>query len=180
MWVADMEFKSPPAVLKRLQNRIEEGVMGYEVLSDEYYDSVSYWLDKRHSYKVNNEDIVCCADATIAMSVFIQRFTEPGDEILINSPVYGGFLTTIEGCGRKVIESPLKNNNGKYTLDFEDMEKLITPKTKAILICNPQNPTGTVWSEKELEELCDFSKRHNLYIISDEVHYDFIFNGKII
>ena len=178
MWVADMEFKSPPAVLKRLQNRIEEGVMGYEVLSDEYYDSVSYWLDKRHSYKVNNEDIVCCADATIAMSVFIQRFTEPGDEILINSPVYGGFLTTIEGCGRKVIESPLKNNNGKYTLDFEDMEKLITPKTKVILICNPQNPTGTVWSEKELEELCGFSKKHNLYIISDEVHYDFIFNGK--
>lgn len=179
MWVADMEFKTPPAVLKRLRDRVEEGVMGYESLTDKYYEAVAHWLEKRHSYTVENEDIICCAEATVAISVFIQTFTEPGDEILINTPVYGGFFSCINGCGRVAVGSPLKNDNGKYSLDFEDMEKRITEKTKAMLICNPQNPTGNVWSIEELEDLCKFCKKHNLYIISDEVHYDFIFNGKV-
>lgn len=176
MWVADMEFKTPKGVLDSITARVNEGVLGYDTLSSEYYETVVYWLEHRHSYSVKPKDVVYCANSMIGLSVFLQAFTTKGDEVLINSPVYGNFFKTIEGCGRKVLESPLEEKDSRFTLNFSDMEKRITDKTKILLLCNPQNPTGTVWTKEELEKICMFCKKYNLYLISDEIHYEFIFN----
>lgn len=179
MWVADMEFKASPAILKRLQDRVEDGILGYDTLSDSYYDAVSYWLDHRHSYKVSKDNILYSANSMVGLSVIIQAFTDKEDEILLNSPVYGNFFKTIVESDRKILESPLIEKNGRLTFDINDMESIVNDKTKILLICNPQNPTGTVWTKEELKELCQFCKKHNLYLVSDEVHYDFIFNNAV-
>ncbi|MEF9953104.1 MAG: PatB family C-S lyase [Clostridium sp.] len=177
MWVADMEFKVSPHIIKRLQDRINQGIFGYERLSDEYYNAVIYWLNNKHSYNVTKNEIVYCANTMVGISVFIQSFTYEGEGVLVNTPVYGNFYNSIKGCGRKIIESPLIEYNGRYTFDFNDMSSKITDNTKILLICNPHNPTGSVWNKSELIELCRFCKKHNLLLVSDEVHFDFIFNN---
>lgn len=178
MWVADMEFSSSPAIQKRLSERVNEGVFGYELLSDQYYEAVKYWIKKRHDCELDNDDILYCANVMCGLSIVLQTYTKEYDEVLMNVPTYGNFYKTIKGCNRIVAESRLIEDNGRFTFDIEDMEKKITERTRAFLLCNPHNPTGTVWTKEELEQICEFCRKHNLFIISDEVHYDFIFSGK--
>ena len=180
MWVADMEFSVSPAIAKRLSERVEEGVFGYELLSDKYYDAVKYWLKKRHGCSLENDDILYCAGSMSGLSAVLQTFTEKNDEILVNVPVYGNFYNVIKGCGRIVSESRLLEVNGRFTFDLEDMRRQVSKKTKGVLLCNPHNPTGTVWTEDELRKICSFCKKYNLFIISAEVHYDFVFSGRHI
>lgn len=177
MWVADMEFKSSPAIVKSMHERVDAGVFGYETLSEDYFKSVAGWLGRKHDYAVKPEEILFCADTMIGISSFIQTFSQPGDEVMLITPVYGNFFSTIEGCGRKVIESPMVKVDNRYTFDMNDLENKVSEKTRILLLCNPQNPTGTVWNEKELRKICRFCKRNGLYLISDEVHYEFVFNG---
>ena len=174
MWIADMEFKSPHSIIRRINDRANEGILGYDILSDSYYESIVDWMKKRHSYEVEKEDIVYCSTAMTGLSIFLQAFTDVGDEILVNSPVYKGFFTTIKGCGRKAVESHLHLRDNRFSFDIEDMESKITPNTKILLVCNPQNPTGTVWTTREIEELCRFCNRYNLILVSDELHHDLI------
>lgn len=178
MWVADMEFESSPAIQKRLAERVEEGIFGYEMLSDKYYEAIKYWLNKRHDCELENDQIFYCANMMCGLSVILQTFTQENDEVLMNVPTYGNFYHTIQGCKRVVVESELKEINQRFTFDLTDMEQKVTGKTRAFLLCNPQNPTGTVWTEEELEQICQFCKKHHLFIISDEAHYDFVFYGK--
>lgn len=177
MWVADMEFSVSPAIKRRIIERLDENVYGYEMLSDHYYEAVKYWLKNRHSCKVEKENIMYCSSTMCGLSIVLQTFTLQEDEILLMPPVYGNFYKAVCGCGRKVVESPLMEKNERFTMDFCNMEKVISNRTKGVLLCNPHNPTGTVWKRDELEELCRFCKKHELFIISDEVHYDFIFEG---
>lgn len=177
MWVADMEFSCSPAIQKRLNERVCEGVFGYELLSDKYYEAIKYWVKNRHDCQVDDENILYCANVMSGISVILQTYTREYDEILMNVPTYGNFYHTIEGCNRIVVESRLVEINDRFTFDIADMERRITERTRAFLLCNPHNPTGTVWTEEELEQICEFCKKHNLFIISDEVHYDFIFSG---
>lgn len=178
MWVADMEFEVSDSIKNNLMNRIKHGIFGYDMLSEEYYKAVQRWLKDKHGYNIEYKDIIYCADTMAGLSAFIQAFTEIGDEVILNTPIYGNFFKTIKGCGRNIIESKLVYNNNKYYIDFEDMESRLSNKTKAMIICNPQNPTGTVWSTEEIEKVCMFCKKNNIYLISDEVHYDFIYNNK--
>ena len=175
MWVADMEFEVAPGIREELGKRMDEGVFGYELLSDRYYNAVKHWLKKRHDCDVERERIVYCANTMVALSVIIQTYTNPGDEILLNTPAYGNFFTTIEGCRRSVERSPLTLVDDRFTFNIADMETKVTQNTRAFLLCNPHNPNGTVWSEEELRMLCEFCQRHNMFMISDEVHYDFCF-----
>lgn len=178
MWVADMEFETSPAIRERMKRRIDEGVFGYELLSKEYFDAVKYWMSQKHSYDIESEWILYCSSGMVGLSATLQALTNEGDEILLNTPAYGNFFSTILGCGRKVLESPLKLENAMYHFDFEDMEKCVTSKTKAFLLCNPHNPVGRVWTLEELEKVLEFCKKHRLIVISDDIHFDFVFEGK--
>lgn len=179
MWVADMEFKSSPAIQKQMQERVEMGVFGYETLTPEYFRAVAYWMKTKHSYDVTENQILFCADTMIGISSFIQAMTEEGDEVMLLSPVYGNFFKTITGCGRRVLECPLVKKDGRFTIDVSSLEEKVSEKTKILLLCNPQNPTGTVWTKEELKEICMFCKKHGIIIISDEVHSEFVFHGTV-
>ena len=175
MWVADMEFEAASGIKEELAKRMHEGVFGYELLSDQYYNAVIYWLNKRHNCNVTKDRIVYCANTMLALSVILQTYTDPGDGVLLNTPAYGNFFTTIEGCKRKVERSPLELVDDRFTFNLSDMESKLTSNTKAFLLCNPHNPNGTVWTEDELCMLCEFCEKHGLLMISDEVHYDFCY-----
>ena len=148
MWVADMEFEVSPAIQKRIQARVDEAVYGYELLSPQYDKAVQHWLGKRHGYAAEKEWIVYCSTVMTGLSVVLQTMTEKGDEVMIHTPVYGNFCSTIRGCQRKVKEIPLVIKEDRWTFDMEKMEKDITPRTKVLLLCNPHNPVGRVWDEE--------------------------------
>ena len=146
MWVADMEFDAAPAIRKRLEERVKEGVYGYELLSDEYYAAVKHWLKKKHNCNLETDQILYCANMMCGLSMILQTYTEENDEVLMNVPAYGNFYNVIKGCKRVVVESRLKEIDQRFTFDLADMEQRVTEKTRAFLLCNPHNPTGTVWT----------------------------------
>lgn len=174
MWIADMDFEAAPAIVKSLQKTVSQGVYGYTFLSEKYYQSVMNWMIRRHEYKLEREEISFVPNVVIGLSFAIQSISEPGDEILVPTPVYGPFFSVVNNNNRILVESPMKNEDGYYTMDFEDLESRITPKTKAVMLCNPHNPSGRVWTHQELEELAAICIRHRLYIISDDIHSELI------
>lgn len=178
MWIADMDFKVAPAIMESLQKVVAQGTYGYPFLSEKYYQSVRDWMLRRHGYKLEAEEISFVPNVVIGLSFAIQSISEPGDEILVPTPVYGPFFSVILNNNRTLVESCMKNNNGYYTMDFEDLESKITPKTKAVMLCNPHNPSGRVWTHEELEQLAAVCVRHNLYIISDDIHSELVPGAK--
>lgn len=177
MWIADMDFEVPPAVKENLHKIVEQGAYGYQFLSEEYYQTVIYWMKKRHNYEVTREEINYLSNTVLGLNFGIQTVSEPGDEIIIMTPVYGPFYKAVEDNDRIIVESPLKNNCGYYTMDLEDLESKITSKTKAVMLCNPHNPSGRVWTRDELQALSEVCLKHNLYILSDDVHCDLTSKG---
>ena len=175
MWIADMDFATAPAITEEMHKRVEEGVFGYSMLPDAYYDAVIRWMRRRHGCEVQKEWISYTAGVVTALNYAVQAITEPGDEIMVHTPVYHPFFSVIEEQGRVLVRSPLKEEDLHYTMDFEDMERRISEKTKAVLFCSPHNPVGRVWTSGELEQLADFCKRHDLYLICDEIHNDLVF-----
>lgn len=174
MWIADMDFEVAPAILRRLRERVEHGVFGYQFLSEEYYTAIIDWMKRRHQLEVKREWISYVPNVVLGLTLAIRTVSDPGDELIICTPVYGPFYRSILDTGRVVVESPMKNENGYYTIDFEDFERKITKKTKAMILCNPHNPVGRVWRKEELERIADICIRHNLYIISDDIHSELV------
>lgn len=177
MWIADMDFQTAPAITKNLQEIAGQGVFGYQFLSEKYYEAVINWMWRRHQYRLSREEICYMPNVVMGLSFAVQTVSEPGDEVLVMTPVYGPFFNVVKDNGRILTESPMKNENGYYTMDVEDLESKITPKTKAIMLCNPHNPSGRVWSQEELNNLADICIRHNLYIISDDIHCELVSEG---
>lgn len=175
MWIADMDFEAPAPIYNAFVKRANHHVYAYSRLSQSYYDAVINWMQRRHNFHIEKDWIVFTPGVVVALTLGVQAVTEPGDEVMILSPVYGPFRGATTACGRNLVESPLVNNNGFYTIDFEDMEKRITPKTKAFMLCSPHNPVGRVWTREELQGIVDFCLKHNLYMIADEIHNDLIF-----
>ena len=175
MWIADMDFPAAPAIQEALHRRVNQRVFGYGMLSPGYYEAVSGWMSRRHGCSVPREWIVFTAGVVAALNFAVQAVTEPGDEILIPSPVYGPFFHAAEDWGRVAVRCPLKEEDLFYTFDFDDMERRITPRTRALMLCSPHNPVGRVWKRQELEALADFCLRHNLVVIADEIHHDLVF-----
>lgn len=174
MWVADMDFEIAPAITERLMGAAKKGAFGYQFLSDRYYDAVIRFMKERHDYPVERDWICYVPNVVQGLFFGLQSVTEEGDEVIIQTPVYGPFFKVIRDSGRVLVESPLKNENGYYTMDFEDLERRITKKTKALLLCNPHNPSGRVWKKEELEKLVCVCAEHGICIISDDIHSDIV------
>ena len=180
MWIADMDFEAPAPIYEAFVKRANHHVYAYSKLSNEYYQAVIDFMQRRHNFHVEKDWIVFTPGVVIALTLGVQAVTEPGEEVMILSPVYGPFRGATTACSRKLIESPLVNNDGYYTIDFDDMEKRITPNTKAFMLCSPHNPVGRVWTKEELTKIAQFCLKHNLYLIADEIHNDLVFKDHIV
>ena len=174
MWVADMDFEIAPAITKRLVEAAGKGVFGYQFLSDAYYDTVIRFMKERHDYEVKREWISYLPDVVAGLHLAVCTFSEPGDEIILMPPVYGPFFRVVKENDRVIKECWLKNDNGCFTMDYECIKKNITNKTKAVMLCNPHNPAGRVWTENELEKLIEICAEYKLSIISDDIHCDIV------
>lgn len=174
MWVADMDFEIAPAITKRLVKVAQKGAFGYQFLSEHYYDAIISFFKRRHNYTVKKEWICYVPNVVLGLILAIKAVSEVGDEVIIQTPVYGPFFKVITESGRKILENPLKNDKGYYSMDFSDLENKITNRTKALLLCNPHNPSGRVWSIAELERLVEICSKNSIAIISDDIHSDII------
>lgn len=178
MWVADMDFKAAPAILEAIRNRAEHGVFGYALVEDEYYDAIISWFQRRHQWTIRREEILYTTGVIPAMSCTIKALTMPGEKVLILSPDYNCFFSSIRNNGCEVLESVLRfsrNIPNRFEVDWEDFEhQCADEKTTVFLLCNPHNPTGRVWSKEELQQMADICHRHQVRIISDEIHCELI------
>ncbi len=175
LWVADMDFKTCTAIIETSKRRAEHGVFGYTYRDDEYYNSIIHWYSKRYGVEIKKDWIVNGPGIVPMIGLLINAITNPGDKIIIQPPVYPPFFTIPSLNGRIVVENRLKKTPHTYFMDFEDLERKIDEKTKMIILSNPHNPVGRVWTKDELEILVDIAKRNNLILISDEIHADLIY-----
>lgn len=175
MWVADMDFEAPQPVVDAMVKRAQHGIYGYTAKPESFYSSISNWMEKRHGWHVENEWIDVSAGVVPAISLSILAYSEPGDKVLLQSPVYFPFFSTIENNNRVIVNSRLKYENHQYKIDFEDLELKLKSGVKLFILCNPHNPVGRVWSREELEKIGELCIRHNVVIVSDEIHSDLIF-----
>lgn len=178
MWVADMDFAIPEGAVEACKKRLEHPIFGYTLTPDSYYDALINWYKKRFSFEFTKEDVLLTPGVVPGINTMIQALTKPKDDIMITTPVYHQFQGSIERTGREILDVPLVRENGEYFMDFEAMEKAITPKTSMFILCHPHNPVGKIWSKEELQQLGDFCKKHELYLVSDEIHADLKYSDK--
>ncbi|TAL59020.1 MAG: putative C-S lyase [Bacteroidetes bacterium] len=177
MWVADMDFNTPDFIVKALQSRLNHELYGYSFRPSEYTSSIIEWFISRHGWKVEKEWICFCPGIVPALNFCTLAFTRPGDKIIVQPPVYFPFFSAAESHGRKLIYNTLKESDGKWIMDYESLVAGIDGSTKMIIISNPHNPVGRVWSPEELKRLADICLKHNILIISDEIHCDLVLPG---
>ncbi|MCQ2983204.1 MAG: pyridoxal phosphate-dependent aminotransferase, partial [Treponemataceae bacterium] len=177
-WVADVDFKTAPEILDAITERVQNGVFGYTTTSDAYTGAVAGWWKNNYQYTVQPEWIVPVPGVVFAFTQAILAFTQPGDAVLIQRPVYYPFGRSIENTGRKLVNSPLLcSADGKYTIDFADFEAKITENgVKLFILCNPANPIGRSWKRDELQKMADICLKHDVLIVSDEIHSDFVWD----
>ena len=175
LWVADMDFAVVPEVVEALKERASHPIFGYTAFTEGYYTGLINWMDKRHGWKGVEKDWILWSPGVVAgFSIAIQAYSQPGDKILIQPPVYYPFMNQIRGTGRQIVENPLIDKGGHYEMDFEDLEKKIDDRTKMIILCSPHNPIGRVWKKEELKKLAKICEEKDILIISDEIHNDLI------
>ena len=178
MWVADMDFKAPECVLDALQNSVNHGIFGYSDMKDDYYEAVAGWFTRHFSWTPEKDWLVQTPGVVYALAMAVRALTEKGESVIIQPPVYYPFYNVIRNNGRKIIESPLVYTEGKYTIDYEDFERKIKENdVKLFILCSPHNPVCRVWTENELKKLGEICHRHNVYVVADEIHCDFTYEG---
>lgn len=177
MWVADMDFKAPPAVLDALQKRLDHGVFGYTFRDDAYHGIISDWSARRYGWPLKNEWITFSPGVVPALAMAVRAYSKPGERAVILTPVYPPFYSVVAKSGRELAACPLRYEAGRYELDFDALEAAMDEKTRLLLLCNPHNPAGRVWTREELLRIGEIAARHNLIIVSDEIHADFVFSG---
>ena len=176
LWVADMDFKTAPSIIEALQKRVEEGIFGYTKVPDNYYNAVINWFGKKHGWWFKKENIIYTIGVVPAISAIIKALTVPGDEVIIQTPVYNCFFSSIRNNDCIASENALIYKNGTYEIDFEDLEKRASSeKAKVMLLCNPHNPTGRVWTLQELDRISEICLRNNVVVISDEIHCELVY-----
>lgn len=174
MWVADMDFLTAPCVMEALKDRLEQGIFGYTTRPSSYNESIVNWLDNRFSWKINQEWLMFSPAVITSISLLIQNLTQKNDKIMIQEPVYSPFHNIVESNERSLVISPLvKLDDGSYVMDYEDIESKIKD-VKVFILCNPHNPVGRVWTREELTRLGEICLKHNVLVISDEIHSDII------
>jgi len=177
LWVADMDFKTPDFIVDALRKRLDHEVLGYTFRPDSYFESIMNWLKKRHEWTIKREWISFSPGVVAGLTLAIETFSNPGDEVILQPPVYSPFFDSIKSTGRQLVENPLRLVNGRYTFDLEDLRNKITEKTRILLLSNPQNPGGMVWTKEELIALAGICLEYHVLIISDEIHSDLVYAG---
>lgn len=183
LWVADMDFHVAPCITDALNRRVSQGVFGYSLVPEDYYNSVIRWFDKRHGWKMQREWILYTSGVVPAISAIIKAVTKPGDKVLVQVPAYNCFFSSIRNNGCKLEASPLKavkseDNLYTYEIDWEDFEaKAADPEVKVFLLCNPHNPAGRVWTKTELKRMGDICLKNHVFVISDEIHCELTMEG---
>lgn len=175
-WVADMDFQASPAISKALNDYIKQGIYGYTLIPDSLYDAIITWQKKQHHYELTKEDILFSPGVVPSLVTIIQALTNPGDALLIHDPVYHPFTDVIQNTERQLILSNLIEEESLFKMDFDDMEeKIIKHQVKLFILCNPHNPGGRVWTREELQRLGELCQKHQVLVISDEIHQDLVF-----
>ena len=178
LWVADMDFETAPCVVEALRRRVEHGVFGYVRVPETYYEALTGWFARKHGWKMRPEHVIYTSGVVPAISAIIKAMTEPGDKVLVQTPVYNCFFSSIRNNGCEIVSSQLVNDGNRYTIDFEDFEKKASDeRVKVFLLCNPHNPAGRVWTRDELRQMGEICKRHHVFVVSDEIHCEFVFPG---
>ncbi len=179
MWVADMDFKAPAPVIEAIKQKAEHGIFGYTSRPDSYYEAVIGWFKRRHNWEVQKEWICHSPGVVPALTYMVQAFTQPGDKIVIQPPVYYPFTNVAVANDRQIVHNPLRFEDGRYTMDFADLRSKLDPAVKLLILCNPHNPVGRVWTKEELTELGNICLEHNVLVIADEIHCDLLLNGHV-
>lgn len=176
MWVADMDFRTAPAIVDALRRRVEHGIFGYTRVPDSYYEAVTGWFARRHGWTIDREWIIYTSGVVPAISAVIKALTVPEDKVLVQTPVYNCFFSSIRNNGCEMVSSPLVFASKTFTIDYEDLErKTADPKVKVMLLCNPHNPAGRVWKREELVRIGEICIRHDVTVVSDEIHCELVF-----
>ena len=180
LWVADMDFKTSSYVEDALVQRSKEAIFGYSEVQRPYFDIVKGWMERHHQWQVDEHWLVKTPGVVFALAMAVKAYTEPGEAVLIQSPVYYPFSEVIVDNARKLVSSDLKQDeSGHYYMDLEDLEeKIVKEKVRLLFLCNPHNPVGRVWTKEELTALGDICVKHGVVVVSDEIHADFVFEGK--
>ncbi|MDE6099221.1 MAG: pyridoxal phosphate-dependent aminotransferase [Muribaculaceae bacterium] len=177
LWVADMDFRTAPAVTEALYNRVSQGIFGYTKVSDDYYQAVIDWFGSRHGLEIRREWIIYTSGVVPALSAIIKALAAPGEKVLVQTPVYNCFFSSIRNNGCIVEECPLVFDGQGYTMDFEGLERCCAdPAVKLMLLCNPHNPCGRVWTRDELRLVADICGRHGVRVVSDEIHCELVYH----
>lgn len=180
MWVADMDFKAAPCILDALKKRVDHGVFGYTMVPDSYYESIISWFERRHQWHIERDWIIYTSGVVPAISAIIKALTEPGDKVLVQTPVYNCFFSSIRNNGCTIAENALVRKGNSYEIDFDDFERQAADeKTKVFLLCNPHNPAGRVWTPEELSRMNDICLRHSVKVIADEIHCELVMPGHV-
>ncbi|WP_162653209.1 MalY/PatB family protein [Lentilitoribacter sp. Alg239-R112] len=179
MWVADMDFRPPKCVSDAVKNMQEHGIFGYFGDDSDYKAAIKWWMKEVHGWDIEPNWVFTTHGLVNGTSICVDTFTKVGDAVVLFTPVYHAFARVIEAADRSVTECPLVIENGRYVFDFEAYEKLLTGKETMLILCSPHNPGGTVWMRQELEALAEFAKKHDLIIVSDEIHHDLIMPGQM-
>ena len=178
LWVADMDFQVLPELKEALSKRVDEGIFGYTLVPESYYEAIINWFDRRHHWHIDRSWILYTSGVIPAMAAALKAFTLPGEKVLIQTPVYNCFFSSIANCGCEPVENELVREGNTYRIDFADFEnKCADPKTTVFLLCNPHNPAGRVWTKEELERMNEICMRHDVKVISDEIHCELIMPG---
>ena len=177
MWVADMDFRPPACVQDALQGMLDHGIYGYFGDESEYTAAIQWWMKTRHNWDIEPSWIFTTHGLVNGTALCVNAYTEKGDGVVLFTPVYHAFAKVINGAERQVVECPLVNNNGRYEMDFAAYDAQMTGNEKMVVLCSPHNPGGTVWTREELQGVADFAKRHDLILVSDEIHHDLVFGG---
>ncbi|WP_321470020.1 PatB family C-S lyase [Halarcobacter sp.] len=175
LWVADMDFKTPDVIINAMKEKAEAGLFGYPIATEKTYNLVKSWMKKRHNWDIDTSWINFVNGVVPAYSAAVEAFSEEGDEIIVQTPVYFPLFKHIKSNNRKLVKNPLIEENGYYRMDLEDLKSKISSKTKIFVLCSPHNPVGRVWDKEELEELAKICIENNILMISDEIHADIVF-----
>ncbi len=177
MWVADMDFRPPQVVSDALRGMLDPGIFGYYGNDDGYRRAICSWMETRHSWQVDPSWIFTTHGLVNGTGMCVDAFTDPGDGVVLFTPVYHAFARVITSAGRRVVECPLVNDDGRYRMDFAAYDEILDGSEKLLVLCSPHNPGGRVWTREELEDVAAFAKRHDLVLVSDEIHHDLVYPG---
>ncbi len=178
MWVADMDFRTAPAIIDALQKRVAHGIFGYTRVPDAYYDAVTSWFSRRHGWDIYREWIIYTSGVVPAVSAVIKALTVPGDKVIVQTPVYNCFFSSIRNNGCEIVSNPLRRTADTYEMDFDALERCAAdPRAKVMLLCNPHNPAGRVWTPDELTRLGNICLRNGVTVVADEIHCELVYQG---